>query len=157
MGLGAGDRRVDRRDRDRLALERPTCRPDVVPEIGDDPLGLRPRSPDQLVAFAPGAASLLGRFTESHGCPFFGVARPVQRLAGLALGRPDPGERLLERALVLAETRPGIGDDLQAEPSRSAIANARLPSRPIVSRYVGDSVSRSNSTEALLAPGVVVT
>ena len=41
-------------------------------------------------------------------------------------------------------------------PSRSAMANAWLPpGSPIESRYVGLSVSRSNSTEALLAPGVV--
>ena len=42
-------------------------------------------------------------------------------------------------------------------PSRSAIANAWLPpGRPIVSRYVGERVSRSNSTDALRAADVGV-
>ena len=43
-----------------------------------------------------------------------------------------------------------------SRPRRSAIANAWLPpGSPIVSLYVGESVSRSNSTDALRAPPVV--
>ena len=60
--------------------------PDLVAQLGDEPLGLGPRGPDRLVPLAPGApALLLGRRSASTARSL-GRPGPLERLGRLALG-----------------------------------------------------------------------
>ena len=104
----------------------------------DEPLGLGPGRPDRLVPLAPRAAALLVGGPQGLGRARLGGPRPVERLARLALGLADPGERLLERALVLGQARAGVGDDPGVEPEplgdRERLAAAGQPDRQLVGR-----------------------
>ena len=74
--------------------------------------------------------------------------RALERIARRALGLPDRGEGRLERCDSV-QARRASATITSGSPSRSAMAKAWLPpGSPIVRRYVGDSVSRSNSTAA---------
>ncbi len=82
-------------------------------------------------------------------------ARSTASAISLLLG-PDRRERRLERRLVLGQ--PARARRRRSRRAARAAPRSRTPAsrpgRPIVSRYVGDSVSRSNSTDALRAAGV---
>src|SRR5436190_1183907 len=73
----------------------------------DEPFGLGACGADGLVPFPARAAAFIVGGSQGVGRARLGVARAIERLARLALGLADPGERLLERALVLRQTRPG--------------------------------------------------
>ena len=60
-GLGAGQRGVQRRGRDGLALQRPARRRELGAQVGDHLVGLLARRPDVLVALPTGASPLLLR------------------------------------------------------------------------------------------------
>ena len=111
-------------------------RADLVAQAGDQPLRLVAGRADSLVAFAPGAPSLLLGRPQRLGRRGLGGAGPVEAVARLALGRLDRGEGLLERPL---RSRSGASGrrrrSASGRPSRSAMAKAWLPpGRPIVSR-----------------------
>ena len=90
---------IERRGRDGLPIERLARRGHLGPQVGHDPLRLGARGADRLVALLAGAPPLLLGGPQRLGRPQLGVPRPVQRLARLALGRPDRGQGRLERAL----------------------------------------------------------
>ena len=156
-GLGPGDRRVQADGRDRLALERPAGRGQLGAQVVDDPVGLGPRRADGLVALAPGAPTLLlGR---AQG---LGRARPRRRGRARAPRSSRPRSRVIDARVASNERCASVSRErasstmASGRPSRSAMANAWLPpGSPMVRRYVGVSVSRSNSTAALRAPDVV--
>ena len=87
-----------------------------VAQVVDDPLRLEAGGPDRVVALLSGAAPFLLGDAQRLGRAQLGGPRAIERLAGLALGRLDRGQRRLERALRLGQARAGVGDDRLREP-----------------------------------------
>ena len=168
-GLGLGQRGrgrasaratavVEGRRGDRLALERLARRADLGPQVRRR--SARPRSGRRATA---SSRSRRARRRSSWAARSASAARSSAARArssaslGLALGRLDRGERRLERLLRLGQPRAGVADDLLGQPEplgdRERLAAAGQADRQAVGR--ADSVSRSNSTAALRAAGVV--
>ena len=111
---------------------------DLGPQVLDDPFRLGPGGADRLVAFAPRPAPFLLRGAERLGRPELGRARPVERLAGRALGRLERRERRLERLLRLGQAGAGVVDDVLGQPEplgdRERLAAAGQADRQAVGR-----------------------
>ena len=111
---------------------------DVVAEVRHETLRLGPGGVDELVALATRPAAFLGGLPQRLRGPQLGGPGTIQRLAGLAFRRADPGKGLLERPFVLREARTGVGDDAGIQPEslrdRERLAAARQADREPVGR-----------------------
>ena len=106
-----GQGRIDGLGGEGLALEGLADRTDFVPQAVEDPLRLLPCVRDDLLALAACLAALLGGLAQGLGAAQLHGAGLVPRGAGLALGRLQGGQGLLERSLRVGQARTGIGDD----------------------------------------------
>ncbi len=135
-GLGPGEGGIEAPSGDRIALERLAGRLDLLLETGHEALALDPGRPNQLVPFATGGAAFFLGDPEGLRRPSLGLARLLQPVARLALGRPDRAQGGLERALRLGQARAGVGHDLagQAQPfgDRERLAAAGQADRQVV-------------------------
>ncbi len=117
-------------------------RPDLVPDRVDEPLRLDPGRADRFVPLAARAAAFLVGRPQGVGRARLGGPGPLERLAGLALRLADPGERLLERPLVLGQPRACVGDDLRRR--GPAARRSRTPGcRPAARSSAGMSATAS--------------
>ena len=137
--LGAGDRGVEGRRGHRLALERLRRSP-ATSSRGSS----TSRSASARAARTASSRSRRARRRSSSavaqrlGRARLGGPGPLERLARLALGLADRGERRLERALRLGQARAGVGDDRLRQPEplgdRERLAAAGQPDRQPVGR-----------------------
>ena len=155
QALRRGHGRVERRRGDRLALQRPPGRADLVAQLGDERAPPRARAgPDRLVALAPRAAAAPPRPRAAPRRPRTSAARARSSASAVA-----PSVALIEASVASNARCVSVSRDRASatmaagRPSRSAIAKAWLPpGRPIVSRYVGLTASRGRTRPRRCAP-----
>ena len=138
LALRAGDGRVERRRRHRLAFQRVPRRPDLVADRLDELFRLGASGPDRLVAFPACAAALLVGRPQGIRRAGLGGPRPLERLAGLALGFADRAS-VSSKARWFSDSRDRASATIvRGEPEplgdRECLAAARQPDRQPVRR-----------------------